>query len=386
MFSTTIVRMTGHLQALITAISRNPDQKIADLQMINETEMRQLTVGFAPASTLKNASYGLVHRLIEAHAKQTPEAVAVACRDERLSYGELNQRANRLAFHLRSIGIGAESVVAVCMERSPELIVALLAIWKAGAAYVPLNPSHPQERLAFIIKQVNAPLLMSLDGLRPDLGAHVPKVLHVDFASSMLSSGDDGNLAIQQQDTDSLAYVIFTSGSTGNPKGVMVSQASLLSVYLGWQESYELTSGGSHLQMANFSFDVFVGDLTRALCSGSKLVICPEEIMLAPENLYRLMQAEKTDSAEFVPQVVRMLVAYLKNAGLRLEFLRNLIVGSDSWYVTEYESLKQFCGAQTRVINSYGVTEATIDSTFFQGQIEGVMSSENVSKNRFLRE
>jgi amino acid adenylation domain-containing protein len=364
----TIVRMAGHLKTLISAAGRNPDQRIGELQLLTDVEREQLTFHAGPSS-LGNKRTHLVHRLFEEQASQKPEAVAIVSDSVKMTYRELNQRANQLASHFRSLGVGPESVVAVCMERSPELIAALLGIWKAGGAYVPLDPSHPLERLAYMIEQVRAPLLVTADGLRPDLLSCIPNTLRIDFDSGIFRGSRNGDLSIDQA-PDSLAYVIFTSGSTGNPKGVMVSQASLFNTYLGWEKSYRLFSdASSHLQMANFSFDVFVGDLTRALCSGGKLVICPQELLLAPEKLCGLMQAEKVDFAEFVPAVMRILVAHLEETGQRVEFLRNFVVGSDSWYVAEYRSLRQYSGAQARVINSYGVTEAAIDSTFFDESI-----------------
>ena len=374
--ATTITRMAGHFHTLIAAVSRNPDQKISDLEFITEAEKQQLIASAAQPST--NGKPQFVHRLIEMYAERTPLAPAVVLDDRRMTYGELNRRANQLAFYLRTLGIGREDIVAVCIERSPELIVALLAIWKTGAAYVPLDPSYPYDRLALMIEQVRAPVLVTVENLRLDLLSQAPKFVRVDFESGVFSQGHEENLP-NGQDPDSLAYVIFTSGSTGRPKGVMVSHANLFSVYVGWEQSYNLPNGlSSHLQMANFSFDVFVGDLTRALCSGGKLVICRQEVLLDPAKLYALMQAEAVDFAEFVPAVLRILAAHMESANRRLDSLRILVAGSDSWYASEYESVRKYCRAGTRIINSYGVTEATIDSTFFEGQIAGLLSSDRL--------
>ncbi len=176
------------------------------------------------------------------------------------------------------------------------------------------------------------------------------------------SFGHNTNLPPQN-----LAYVIYTSGSTGQSKGVMIEHQSLVNTYLGWEQIYQLRSKAScHLQMASFAFDVFSGDVVRALCSGGKLVLCPKEVLLSPEQLYALMLQEKVDCAEFVPVVLRHLIAYLEESQQRLDFMQLLICGSDSWYGGEYEKFRGLCGEKTRLINSFGLTEATIDSSYFE--------------------
>jgi amino acid adenylation domain-containing protein/non-ribosomal peptide synthase protein (TIGR01720 family) len=166
---------------------------------------------------------------------------------------------------------------------------------------------------------------------------------------------------------DNLAYVIYTSGSTGQPKGVMIEQRNLVNAYLAWEEAYQLRAAPRrHLQMASFTFDVFTGDLVRALCSGGTLVLCPRDRLLAPAQLYELLRQEQVDCAEFVPAVLRNLLQHLEQSGQRLDFMRLLICGSDSWYMGEYQRLQRVCGAQTRLINSFGLTETTIDSSYFE--------------------
>ncbi|MCU7501408.1 MAG: AMP-binding protein, partial [Ignavibacteria bacterium] len=168
-------------------------------------------------------------------------------------------------------------------------------------------------------------------------------------------------------DKNNLAYVIYTSGSTGRPKGTMIQHASLINAYQSWEMAYELTTRArSHLQMASFSFDVFAGDWTRALCSGGKLVIAPREILLEGEKLYNLMRQEGVNIAEFVPAVLRNLIQYLDTSGNNLNFFHLLIAGSDVWYAGEYRKFLKYCGENTRLINSFGLTEATIDSSYFE--------------------
>jgi surfactin family lipopeptide synthetase C len=165
---------------------------------------------------------------------------------------------------------------------------------------------------------------------------------------------------------DNLAYVIFTSGSTGKSKGAMITHRNVVSAYAGWDDAYNLSSIRAHIQMASFSFDVCTGDLTRALGSGAALVLCPQEFLLEPDRLYQLMRDENTECGDFVPAVMRPLIEYLENTGRRLDFMKVVAVGADIWQMEEYRRLRRLCADDALVVNSYGITETTIDSTFFE--------------------
>ena len=308
-----------------------------------------------------------VHELFEAQARRTPGAPAVfAPGGTALTYHQVEERANRLAHHLRARGVGPEVLVGVYLERTPELYVALLGILKAGAAYVPLDPAYPAERVALMVSEARLSLLLTQRALDDTLGA--PGV-----ARYLLDEEAPARAALpttvppRRVGPDALAYVVFTSGSTGTPKGVMVSHRNWANAYLGWERSYGLREHcRNHLQMASFSFDVFAGDLVRALCSGGRLVLCPREWLLEPARLHALMREEAIDCAEFVPAVLRGLLQHLEEMGQRLDAMRVLIAGSDAWYVNEYHRLRGVIGDATRLINSYGITETTIDSTWFE--------------------
>ncbi len=361
----TIAGIAEHFQTLLEGIVLHPEMAIAQLPMLTATEQQQLLVEWNNTQ----ADYPLdqcIHHLIEQQVERTPDAIAVVFEDRHLTYQELNQRANQLAHYLKERGVGTEVLVGICLDRSLNLIVALLAILKAGGAYIPLDPNYPPERLELMLSDSKASVLLTTSNLQPQSSDRQIQLIYLDTHWTEIATHNDSNPNNPVQ-PEQLAYTIYTSGSTGTPKGVMVTHCSLVNAYWAWESAYKLrTRTRSHLQMANFSFDVFTGDLVRALCSGSKLVLCPREFLLSPPQLYQLMREQAVDCAEFVPAVIRNLVEYLEKTAQHLDFMQILVVGSDSWYVQEYLSFQRFCGPQTRLINSYGVSEATIDSSYFE--------------------
>ena len=304
-----------------------------------------------------------------------PQAEAVVDGSVRLTYGELNARANRLARLLQRRGVGPEVVVGLCLPRSADLITAILAVWKAGGAYLPLDPAYSQDaqqRLQFIVQDAGASLVVTDSTLSGTLGLDDGRLVLLDRDAAAIQAESEENLACPAR-PEHLAYVLYTSGSTGQPKGVMVAQASLLNAYQGWEAAYGLgTQVHSHLQMASFGFDVFAGDLVRAVGSGGKLVICPKEILLSPEPLLELLRREQVEAAEFVPVVLRNLVEHLEATEQRLDFMHLVAVGSDAWYAEDHQRTQRVLGPHTRLVNSYGLTETTIDSTYFEGDVNAL--------------
>ncbi|MGW2014250.1 non-ribosomal peptide synthetase/type I polyketide synthase [Streptomyces sp. NPDC001927] len=372
----TVRRMADHYRTLLDALTRaTGDRPVAELDMLGAHERHEILHGRAARGPVV-AQDRPVHRLFEDAAARTPDAVAVTVpaagtggAARHLTYGELEQASAALAGRLRARGVGAGDVVAVCLPKSPELIVALLAVWRAGAAYLPLDPGHPVDRLAVMTGNVGAALVVA----EPD-GAERLAALGTEFLTDVLTEeGPEGTPFDTPDSLDTPAYVIHTSGSTGRPKAVRVSHRALAAVHGAWREEYGLAAEpGVHLQLAAVSFDVFTGDLVRALCSGGRLVLADRELLLNTARLYEAMTAERVDCAEFVPATARALMAHCEEGGHRLDFMRLMIVGSDTWKVAEYERLRRLCGPETRVINSYGLTEATVDSACFEGSTDGL--------------
>ncbi|MGC1181664.1 non-ribosomal peptide synthetase [Legionella sp.] len=313
-----------------------------------------------------------IHQFIEYQAIHNPNLPALEFHGDILTYKLLNIQANKLAHFLIRMGVQAETIVGISVKRSLNMVIGILAIWKAGGAYLPIDPEYPTHRIEYIFDDSAIQLLLTEQSLLEHLPPVAIKTICLDTDKSRFEAFSQDNPPCFLK-SDNLAYLLYTSGSTGNPKGVMVSHANLIATYLGWQEIYNLTSQDCHLQMASFSFDVFAGDLLRALCSGAKLVICSKINLLRPEKLYNLIITQDVNCAEFVPTILRRLISYVKAKNKDFSFMRLLLCGSDSWTLGEYRNLKQFCGHKTRVINSYGLTEATIDSTWFE-EVESLIT------------
>ncbi|MGB6031939.1 MAG: amino acid adenylation domain-containing protein [Bacteroidota bacterium] len=362
--ATTIRRLMRHFAHLLGGVASDPGQRLSQLPVLSRVEEHQIVREWNIRR--QDLPARCVHQLIETEAASQPDNIAVVSGDARMSYGELNSRANKLARHLMKLGAGPEVRVGMCMEKSLEMIIGVLGVLKSGAAYVPLDPAQPPERLEYMVRDSNSAILLTQADLVDSLPFVTGPVLCLDRDWSLVDEEPDGDLALEVP-FESLAYMIYTSGTTGKPKGTIVSHRSLLNAYLAWEKEYTLKGvARSHLQMANFAFDVFSGDFVRALCSGGKLVLCRREYLLDAERLYDLMVREEVTIAEFVPAVLRNLIQHLEVSGVTLEFMKVLIAGSDVWYVGEYKKFLRFIGPGTRLINSFGLTEATIDTTYFE--------------------
>ncbi|MFG6101395.1 amino acid adenylation domain-containing protein [Leptothoe sp. EHU-05/26/07-4] len=372
----TIKKILEHYRTLLGGIAFNCDKHLADLSILTQQEQQQQLIDWNSTQVKYNKDQ-CIHKLFEMQVEATPTAIAVVSEGKQLTYRELNTRANRLAHHLRALSVKPEVLVGICAEKSLEMIVGVMGVLKAGGAYVPLEPNYSKERLKFVLEDTQASILLTQQRFIDVLPDPQVKIicLDKDWPQIALLSGD--NLCSEATPAN-LAYVIYTSGSTGKPKGVMIEHSSLTNAYLAWHVAYKLGSEATcHLQMASFSFDVFTGDLVRSLCSGGKLVLCPRERLLEAGELYQLMCQTQVDCAEFVPAVLRNLIQYLEETGQSLGFMRLLICGSDSWYGAEYQKFQQFCGPETRLINSFGLTEATIDSSYFEATV-GTLSIEQL--------
>ncbi|MDQ6605513.1 MAG: amino acid adenylation domain-containing protein [Actinomycetota bacterium] len=359
----TVERMMEHFRALAESAGSNSDRPISKLSMLSEGERAKVVVAWnAHGQSLPQRES--IKECFEEQVARTPAADAVVFGDERLTFDELNRRANRIAALLRNHGVGPGTLVGVLMQKSIDLVPAVLAVVKSGGAYIPLDPLYPRDRIEFMVADAEPSVLLTHEkhlATAPDTDA---RILAID------SPGVLDGLPEEDPPTtaggDDLAYIIYTSGSTGTPKGAMIANRSLASAYFAYERAYRLREAKAHLQMASFSFDVFTGDLIRSLLAGAKLVLCPIEVVIDPPALLRLMLREGVDTAEFVPATAALLFEHVEREGQRLHHMRLVIISSEAWRNEKYTLYKSLCGPDTRLVNSYGLTEATIDSTWFQ--------------------
>ncbi|HLL47092.1 MAG TPA: AMP-binding protein, partial [Longimicrobiaceae bacterium] len=275
----TAERMLEHLRVLLEGICAGPQRRIGEIELLGPGERRQVVeewnrtaVDHPEADT---PGGGLVHGLFEAQARRSPGAVAVVHEGEALTYAELEGRANRLAHHLRGLGVGPEVRVGLCVERSVELVVALLGVLKAGGAYVPLDPAYPAERLRFLLEDSGAPLVLTR--------AHLAGALSADGRHMVLMgpdapdwSGEAATAPDVETLRDNAAYLIYTSGSTGRPKGVVVSHRALVNHTCSAREHYGLVPADRALQTASISFDAAGEEIFPTLAAGATLVLRSE--------------------------------------------------------------------------------------------------------------
>ncbi len=345
----TIERLGGHFVQLLHAALAAPERPINALEILPPHERRQLLVDWN-ATDVPLPPAGAVHTLFEAQAARTPAATAVVFEDTTLTYGELNAQANRLAHALIAQAVGPESTVAIALERSPALIVALLATLKAGGAYVPLDPAYPAARLQYMLADCGARLLLTETRLRAHLPTTTAQVLCLDAAADALAHHPATNPG-RPVDPRQLAYVIYTSGSTGQPKGVAVMHGGFANLAQAQIAAFDVDEHSRCLQFAAPSFDVASGDIFTALSAGATLVLSPSSL-LGPA----LVSVLKAAGITHWQTPVAALAALPAAASVALGALRCLVVGGESCP----PALAACWAPGRRFFNAYGPTETSV--------------------------
>ncbi|MBG6701649.1 non-ribosomal peptide synthase/polyketide synthase [Pseudomonas aeruginosa] len=361
----TVERMARHWQNLLRGMLENPQASVDSLPMLDAEERYQLLEGWNATAAQYPLQRG-VHRLFEEQVERTPTAPALAFGEERLDYAELNRRANRLAHALIERGIGADRLVGVAMERSIEMVVALMAILKAGGAYVPVDPEYPEERQAYMLEDSGVQLLLSQSHLKLPLAQGVQRI-DLDQADAWLENHAENNPGVELNG-ENLAYVIYTSGSTGKPKGAG-NRHSALSNRLCWmQQAYGLGVGDTVLQKTPFSFDVSVWEFFWPLMSGARLVVAAPGDHRDPAKLVELINREGVDTLHFVPS---MLQAFLQDEDVvSCTSLKRIVCSGEALPADAQQQVFAKL-PQAGLYNLYGPTEAAIDVTHWTCMEEG---------------
>ncbi|MFW6703917.1 non-ribosomal peptide synthase/polyketide synthase [Pseudomonas aeruginosa] len=361
----TVERMARHWQNLLRGMLENPQASVDSLPMLDAEERYQLLEGWNATAAEYPLQRG-VHRLFEEQVERTPMAPALAFGEERLDYAELNRRANRLAHALIERGVGADRLVGVAMERSIEMVVALMAILKAGGAYVPVDPEYPEERQAYMLEDSGVQLLLSQSHLKLPLAQGVQRI-DLDRGAPWFEDYSEANPDIHL-DGENLAYVIYTSGSTGKPKGAG-NRHSALSNRLCWmQQAYGLGVGDTVLQKTPFSFDVSVWEFFWPLMSGARLVVAAPGDHRDPAKLVALINREGVDTLHFVPS---MLQAFLQDEDVvSCTSLKRIVCSGEALPADAQQQVFAKL-PQAGLYNLYGPTEAAIDVTHWTCVEEG---------------
>ena len=351
--ASTIERMARHFERLLEAIVADPEQCIGQLPLLNAAERHQLLVEWNDTA----ADYPgdrCIHQLFEEQAARTPEAAAVEGGGRRVSYREIDERAERLAERLRAEGMRSGSLVAICLERSIEMVVAFLAVWKAKGAYVPIDPGYPAERVRFMLEDTQALVMLTQRSLAGAVPATRAVLLRVDAEEGRVGGGSRRRAQRSAMSPEQLAYVIYTSGSTGRPKGVPITHRSLFNLMRWHQRAYEVTPADRATQIAGPAFDASAWEIWPYLTAGASVHIPNEEIRLDPGRLVRWL-IEQRITLTFLP--TPLAEAALRESWPQTSALRVLLTGGDKLNHRPVHKLS------FRLINHYGPTENTVVST-----------------------
>jgi amino acid adenylation domain-containing protein len=360
----TIKRMAGHLEVILKEIIQDPEMKIGELPLLTKPEIEQLAVWNDTWTDYPRDA--CVRHLFEAQAEKTPEKVAVVYEQTRLTYHELNERANMLAHYLRKLGVGPDALVGIYVERCAEMMVGLLGILKAGGAYVPLDPDYPKERLSYMIEDAQMGVLVTQERFKGELPENAARIVYLDAEWEQISKESHSN-PVSNAKPDNLAYVIYTSGSTGKPKGVQVRLGGVVNFLLSVAEKPGFTENDVLLAVTTLSFDIHVLELYLPLVVGGKVCVVRREVASDGIGLLDALKNSEATVMQATPTTWRLLLAAGWEGSNRLKVL----CGGEAFPPDLARELVKRAGS---VWNMYGPTETTVWSTVYplvdsEGQI-----------------
>jgi len=359
----TIGRMLDHFKVLLEGIVSNPDRRVGELPLLTEPELVCLTSS-ASVRHQSDLPATCLHQEFERQVERTPENIALTFENQHLTYRELNARANQLAHHLRKRGVGPDVLVGLCLERSLEMVVAVLGVLKAGGAYLPLDPAYPPERLSFMLTDGEVKVLITSELLAAPAAGQGPSVFLIDREWETIAHEDQRNPEINCH-AGNLSYVIYTSGSTGKPKGVPVTHQNVARLFSTTDASFGFSQDDVWTLFHSSAFDFSVWEIWGALLYGGRLVVVPYWVSRAPEDFLELLRQERVTILNQTPSAFRQL-ARVATAGAKQDLaLRFIIFGGEA---LELQSLKPwfdtFGDRSPRLVNMYGITETTVHVTY----------------------
>lgn len=360
----TIERMSGHFQTMMEAIVANPDEKISSLPMLSAKEKQQ----FAEwnQTEVEYPRQLCIHELVEAQVARTPDASAVEHGGQRLTYRELNERANQLARFLRKRGVGQESRVGICLRRSLELPVALFAVLKAGAACLPLDPAYPKERLTYMLEDSETSLVLSQPGLLSEVTDFQAEVVNLE-PNWKLFEGESHENVRSGVEPENLAYVIYTSGSTGKPRGVLLTHGGLVNHNVAATKIFGLTPADRMSQFASISFDIAIEEIFPTWISGGSLIVREEDASLAVGDFLRWVDQNRVTALDLPTAYWHELVRELAESSIKLpKSLRLVIVGGEKAQSGALRTWFKIAGTKVRWVNTYGPTETSVIVTSYE--------------------
>jgi len=376
----TVDRLLDHWVRILRGVVTDPEQHVSELPLLSAAELDQVLTKWNDTATAYPTQQ-CIHQLFEVQVERTPEAVAVVFEEEQVTYRELNQKANQLAHYLRALGVGPEVLVGIMMERSVDMVVGLLGILKAGGGYVPLDPSYPKDRIAFMIHDARTAVLLTHSGVEPpsgdqptsgisqhsvqtpNTGARAPRVVCLDQDAQAIAQQRSAN-PVNATEPQNSAYVIYTSGSTGTPKAAVNAHAGILNRLIWMQEAFQLTEADAVLQKTPFSFDVSVWEFFWPLMTGARLVAARPEGHKDSGYLVSVIRDEHITTMHFVPS---MLQVFVDEEGIQTcESLIRVICSGEA--LSFQLQQRFFSRSDSSLHNLYGPTEAAVDVTCWDCQ------------------
>ncbi|WP_414561757.1 MULTISPECIES: non-ribosomal peptide synthetase [unclassified Anabaena] len=360
--ATDIADLAAQYQILLESVIQNPHTAIGELTILPPAQRQHLLIDFNNTQ-IDFLQVQCLHQLFDHQVERTPNHIAVTHANEQLTYNQLNHRANQLAHHLQKLGVKPDVLVGICMERSLEMVVALLGVLKAGGAYLPIDPMYPQERVTFMVEDAQTPVILTQQKLISILPPHSGKTICLDTDWEAIAQENTTN-PVSDVTIDHLAYVIYTSGSTGKPKGVMLPHRAICNHMLWMQQDFPLTATDKVLQKTPFSFDASVWEFYAPLLVGAQLVMAQPGGHQDSDYLVQTIVEQKITVLQVVPTLLRML---LENDNIQdCTSLKRVFCGGEALSVELQERFFNHLNAD--LINLYGPTETCIDATFWTCQ------------------